>query len=72
MLFNARMKPEKKQSQSVLLLLGSLTGIVRGTCENLAEDPSKLEEEDAFDALNDFLDSRLRHERWTELPEALE
>ncbi len=54
MLFRARMKLKKKQSQAALLILGSLTGIAWSTCESLAEDPSKLEENGAFDQLMDL------------------
>ena len=54
------------------MLLGSLTGIAWDTFESLAEDPSKLEEDDAVDKLMDLLDSIFRHDRSTELPEAFE
>ncbi len=69
MLSRARMKLENEQSQTALLRLGSLKRIVWDTCESLAEDPTKLEAESAFDMLIDLLDSRFRHDRSTELPE---
>ena len=63
MLFKARLKLDKKKSQAALLLLGSLTGIAWDTCESLAEDPSKLEDDAAFDQLMDLLVSRFRHDK---------
>jgi hypothetical protein len=72
MLFKARLKLEKKENQAAIMLVGSLSGIAWDTCESLAEDTSKLEDDKAFDLLIDLLDSRFRHDKSTELPEAFE
>ena len=74
MLFQARMRLEgrDKVKQTALLLLGQLTGIAWETCESLADDPAALEAEEAFDKLIALLDSRFRHDRSTELPDAFE
>ena len=72
MLFKARMKKEGKEKQSVFMLLGQLTGLAWEACDSLAEDSDELQETDAFDELIFILDSRLKHDKSTELPDAFE
>ena len=72
MLYKARMKLEGKEKQVTLAILGQLTGIAWTACETLADEPDKLETEEAYKALIDILDKRFGQDKATELPDVFE
>ena len=72
LLFRTRMRLERKENLTAVLLLSSLSGTAWETVETLADDPDNLESAAAFDKLLALLDVRFKFDAKTELPDAFE